>query len=142
MSIESSNTGLSDITRLGANQQREDKSVDNQLDKASISGVQEALAVKIAEQAKSSDNEVDTQDTVQAAEALLRVAQNLNQDIQFSLQEAPNSTPIIHVIDRATGDVIRQIPSDDFLKLAGRMQSLTQNEQLDSATGLLIDSRV
>lgn len=142
MSIESSNTGFSDITRLGTNQQMEEKYLDNQQDKVNSPVDQNVLAAKMAEQAKRSENEVDIQDTVQAAEALLRVAQNLNQDIQFSLQETPNSTPIIQVIDRATGDVIRQIPSDDFLKLAGRMQSLTQNEQLDSATGLLIDSRV
>ncbi|RAK00740.1 flagellar protein FlaG [Aliidiomarina maris] len=142
MSVESSNTGFSDAARIVANQSREEKVIENQPDKGALLVEQEKLAVKMAEQAKRSDNEVDIQDTVQAAEALLRVAQNLNQDIQFSLQEAPNSSPIIQVIDRETGDVIRQIPSDDFLKLAGRMQSLTQNEQLDSATGLLIDSRV
>lgn len=101
-------------------------------------GVEEtAKAITELQQERSS-----TVDSVQAAEALLQVARNLNQDIQFSLEAENIDVPVIKVIDRETGDVIRQIPTDDFLKLAGRMQDLNDNEQIESATGFLIDSRV
>ncbi len=100
-----------------------------------------AQAEKI-QQVQSSEAVVDSESQKQVAEALLRVAQNLNQDIQFSLESSQTSTPVIQVVDRTSGDVIRQIPSEEFLQLAGRIQSLTQDEKIDSATGLLIDSRV
>lgn len=96
----------------------------------------------IIQDAKHSDELVDREDTRRAAEALIIVAQNLNQDLQFSLESPETKNPVIQVVDRESGDIIRQIPSEEFLKLASRMQSLTQDEQIDSATGFLIDSRV
>lgn len=142
MSIESTNAGFVDGARLISSSHSEEKVSENQAGSDLIASQREAFAVKVAEQANRSSNEVDAQDALQAAEALLQVAQNLNQYIQFSLHEIANKPPVIQVVDRATGDVIRQIPSNEFLDLASRMQSLTKNEQLDSATGILIDSSV
>ncbi|MGX5913384.1 flagellar protein FlaG [Aliidiomarina sp. Khilg15.8] len=107
---------------------------------------------RIGEQAKALDEQVkkSAQPTVAqisnselqaATETLTKVAQNLNQDIRFAIDNEAIDGPIIRVVDRETGDVVRQIPSEDFVRLALRMQELSTDEAIDSATGLLIDSQ-
>jgi len=42
-------------------------------------------------------------------------------DLQFKVDEATNKV-VMSIVDKKTGDVIRQIPSEDVLKLAKRLQ--------------------
>jgi len=54
--------------------------------------------------------------------------------LQFRYDEVSGRT-VITVVDAASGDVIRQIPSDELLAMAERMRAAGQ-------TGALIDLRV
>jgi flagellar protein FlaG len=47
---------------------------------------------------------------------------------------------VIKVIDKDTKDVIRQIPSEEFVRVAEKIKDLS--DQLNSAQGLLFDSKV
>lgn len=58
--------------------------------------------------------------------------QSVQRDLQFEVDEESNRT-IVRVVDSQTGDVVRQIPAEEFLKMAKRM------EELD---GLLMSERV
>ena len=47
---------------------------------------------------------------------------------------------VIKVIDKDTNDVIRQIPSEEFLRVAEKIKDLS--EQLSYTQGLLFDSKI
>jgi flagellar protein FlaG len=49
--------------------------------------------------------------------------QTLNRDIEFSVDKEHNRT-IIKVIDSDTGEVIRQLPPEDVLQLAKRLEQM------------------
>ena len=55
-------------------------------------------------------------------------------NLQFRYDDRSGRT-VITVVDASTGDVIRQIPSDELLALAGRVRAMGQ-------AGSLIDLRV
>lgn len=141
MSIESNIGFGTESVMSTSNYKKPEASVD---DANIASGVaqEQATAQQIAQEVKRSDERVDIEDSRRAAEALIKVAQNLNQDIQFSLDASQTGSPVVQVVDRESGAIIRQIPSEEFLNLASSMQSLTDDDQIDSATGLLIDSHV
>jgi len=63
-----------------------------------------------------------------AVRSIERHVQNLQRRLQFSVDEASGRT-VVTVIDRETDEVIRRIPSQEMLALAGR---------LDATTGLLL----
>lgn len=72
---------------------------------------------------------------------LSRMVEKLNdflrqsaRSLQFRYDEVSGRT-VITVVDAASGDVIRQIPSDELLAMAERMRAAGQ-------TGALIDLRV
>jgi flagellar protein FlaG len=47
---------------------------------------------------------------------------------------------VVKVIDKESDDVIRQIPSEEFIRVAQKISDLSQ--ELDSAQGLLFESKV
>ena len=55
-------------------------------------------------------------------------AQNINREIQFSVHKETNQT-IVKVVDRETDKVIRQLPSEEILKIA---------ESLENFSGMLL----
>ncbi|MEM0911148.1 MAG: flagellar protein FlaG [Pseudomonadota bacterium] len=59
-------------------------------------------------------------------------------ELAFSVDNS-TSTQVVTVKDRSTGDTIRQIPSEDVLKFAAKMQEFYGNQT--SAVGILIDGR-
>lgn len=61
---------------------------------------------------------------------LQKVLSPLSRSLQFSIDERSGRT-IVRVIDRATREVIRQIPSEEILALADRM---------DKVQGLLLST--
>jgi flagellar protein FlaG len=65
----------------------------------------------------------------QAAEALNRQLQASAQNLLFSLDESTGKL-IVRVVDTATGDVIRQVPSEELLAI---------NRSLYRLQGLLFD---
>ncbi|MEX1221978.1 MAG: flagellar protein FlaG [Idiomarina sp.] len=101
----------------------------------------ETLAKQQAEQAK--ENEMSEEERAQFLQA---VADNLNEskqlnrrNLQFSVNEDADRT-VIKVVDAKSGDVIRQIPSEDLVRLAERLRE--DSEQVGQVVGMLIDSRI
>lgn len=101
----------------------------------------ETLAKQRAEQAK--ENEKSEEERAQFLQA---VADNLNEsehlsrrNLQFSVNEDADRT-VIKVVDAKSGDVIRQIPSEEVVRLAERLRE--DSEQVGQVVGMLIDSRI
>ena len=52
-----------------------------------------------------------------------RYVQSVQRNLQFEVDEESNRT-IVRVVDSQTGDVVRQIPAEEFLQMAKRMEEL------------------
>lgn len=59
--------------------------------------------------------------------------------LEFSSSEESGRT-IVKVVDKESDEVIRQIPSEDFIKVAKKINELS--EELNSTQGLLFESKV
>ena len=68
----------------------------------------------------------------QTVEELSSLAQGLNRELNFSIDDKSGRT-IIKVIDSVTDEVIRQIPSEEVIELA---------QMIDQHAGLLMDAKV
>ncbi len=72
---------------------------------------------------------VDPETLKKAVQDLSRGVQNLQRSLQFSIDEDSGRT-VIKVVDKETQEVIRQIPEEDVLALAARLQ--------DAQAGMLV----
>lgn len=79
------------------------------------------------EQKKKSDDEVK-----EAAARINEFVESMTTDIQFSVDKETNRT-VVKVLSRKNGEVIRQIPSEEVLKIA---------KVLDELEGLIIREKV
>lgn len=93
----------------------------------------------LREQADTQDKEV-TEDAIRQAisnvESFLKVQ---NRDLAFSIDE-DTARSVVTVIDGQSGDVIRQIPSEEVLALAERIQELQQD--VGASVGVFINNEV
>lgn len=62
-----------------------------------------------------------------------------NRDLAFSIDE-DTARSVVTVIDGQSGDVIRQIPSEEVLALAARIQELQQD--VGVSVGVFINNEV
>jgi flagellar protein FlaG len=74
-----------------------------------------------------------------AVSELTQFVQTNNRQLQFSVDEA-SSKQVVKVTDSFSGEIIRQIPSEEILKLSERLKDL-QND-VGSAVGLLFNKKV
>lgn len=81
-------------------------------------------------------NGVDLDDAVAKVESFLKVQ---NRDLAFTIDENTNRS-VVTVKDSKSGDVIRQIPSEEVLKLADRIQELQQD--VGDSVGVFINNQV
>ena len=72
-------------------------------------------------------------------EALLERFARKNTSLSFKLDDESGRTVIL-VRDSATSEVIKQIPSEDMLRVAQRLEAHLQN--LDDGAGLLLTDQV
>ena len=116
------------------------------------------LLIKLS-RAQSSGTNVDEQNNAQASsqqadnteverngaqldEAVAKVESFLkvqNRDLAFTIDEKTNRS-VVTVKDSQSGDVIRQIPSEEVLKLAERIQELQQD--VGNSVGVFINNQV
>lgn len=108
-----------------------------------MQAVRDAIRADTAQQTErtSESQQLSPDEIAEAAETFAELAQNMNRDLRFSVDNDLEQ-PIIRVIDRSSGEMIRQIPSEEIVDLAVKIRQLNSDEAYDSATGLLIDSRV
>ncbi|RUO65845.1 flagellar protein FlaG [Pseudidiomarina planktonica] len=127
--------------KVASQSDAERKEPASQANIATDRALSETLAKQQAEQAK--ENEKSEEERAQFLQA---VADNLNEsqqlsrrNLQFSVNEDADRT-VIKVVDSKSGDVIRQIPSEDLVRLAERLRE--DSEQVGQVVGMLIDSRI
>ena len=75
---------------------------------------------------------VDAKMLKKAVHDLSQGAQNLQRSLQFSIDESSGRT-VIKVIDKITQEVIRQIPEEEVLALAARLEKSTGRLVQDEA---------
>ena len=56
-------------------------------------------------------------------------AQMLNRELQFDVDDELGQT-VVRVVDKESGELIRQIPSDEILELAKQMQEMRETEDI------------
>lgn len=91
-----------------------------------------AQTVPAGEQNLPPGGKTDREAVDQAVSSMNSFVQNLQRDLQFEVDLDLGHT-VISVVDRSTNEVIRQIPSEEALARAQRLQ-----EQLEDAGGLLL----
>ena len=82
---------------------------------------------------------VEPKEIESAVDNMNELLEARGRQLQFQIDEETNRT-VISVLDQESGDVIRQIPSEDVLKLIARMREA--GSTLDGAVGVLIDSKI
>lgn len=104
-----------------------------------------ALDVKVSSMEDDKDkNETETvlDNAFQLDEAVKKVSDFLsaqNRDLLFNVDEQTQRT-VVTVKDSSSGEVIRQIPSEEVLKLADRIQELQQD--VGNSIGIFINSEI
>ena len=73
-------------------------------------------------------------DASQALRNILEYVPNLSRDLQFQVDESTDSA-VITVLDSQTNEVVRQIPSEEFIAIARYLV----DRGPDAVSGLLLD---
>jgi flagellar protein FlaG len=89
----------------------------------------EARVVPIAVSTAEKNQAKNQKDLDQAVDKLNDFVQNLQRDLQFSIDEKSGEM-VVKVIDTASQKVIRQIPSEDALKLARSLMEQKEDGKL------------
>lgn len=89
------------------------------------------------EQLKSEDQLL--QSLQKLADSSNQLAQMQDRKLEFSTSQESGRT-VVRVIDKESDDVIRQIPSEEFIRVAEKISDLS--EQVSAAQGLLFESKV
>jgi flagellar protein FlaG len=89
----------------------------------------DARVVPVAVSAAEKNQEKNQKDLDQAVIKLNDFVQNLQRDLQFSVDEKSGEM-VVKVIDTTSQKVIRQIPSEDALKLARSLMEQKDNGKL------------
>lgn len=103
-----------------------DKVVDTAARPKPAERVEEKSGNVVAESAASLEQ------VSQAVAQMNEFVQNEQRDLQFSVHEA-TGTMVVQVTDRNSGELIRQIPNEDFLRLA---EHANRNEQVNLINAL------
>lgn len=74
-----------------------------------------------------------------AVEKLNTQIQSLQRELSFSVDEDSGRT-VVKVIDSKTGDIVRQIPSDQVLRLARQLEAILA-EVGEQVSGLLVEEQ-
>jgi flagellar protein FlaG len=112
----------------------------------SVSASQSLVNAKIGLQQQLNDNETqkkESEDAAKAIQSLVENNQNLfsvqNRQLNFDIVDDSGDV-VVKVVDRDTDEVIRQIPSEEFLQVANKINDLL--DELSSTKGILFDSKV
>lgn len=104
-------------------------------DGAAKSGAQDGRELPVQAQAKVAEPRAKAADARQtstarmekAVEQLNEYVQSTQRDLRFSLDEDLGRT-VVHVLDRNTQEIIRQIPNDTALRLARNLKAIQAEE--------------
>lgn len=101
-----------------------------------VSKKQQAKAEEIAEGKKALEKRLSEKQNVESAQKVAQHLQefvsSLNKNLRFSVDEQ-SGREVISVVDKTSGELIRQIPSEEMLELASR---------ISKAAGLLVTEKI
>lgn len=86
-----------------------------------------------------SQDEFSPEEIEEAVTQISEFVQASSRQLNFSVDEDSNKQ-VVKVTDAESGDVIRQIPSEEVLKLSERLQNL--QTEVGTAVGLLFNKQV
>ena len=92
-----------------------------------------------AETKKQASNNVNAEQIEKAVSQLSEFVKTNNRQLNFSVDEGTNKQ-VVKVTDAESGQIIRQIPSEEVLKLSERLQDL--QTELGTVVGLLFNKQV
>lgn len=93
-------------------------------------------SIQQADIESSESSGVQLEEAVAKVESFLKVQ---NRDLAFTIDDDTKRS-VVTVKDSSSGDVIRQIPSEEVLKLAERIQELQQD--VGNSVGVFINNQV
>lgn len=116
---------------------------DVEKEQADNNAVTNLSSLKNEEQAKVNLDVADTntQAVEDAISSVTDFVQSKNQALSFSFDEESNRS-IIKVTDAKSGDVIRQIPSEEVVKLSERIKELQSDVGETIGLGVLLNNQV
>lgn len=94
---------------------------------------------KVGVKAEAQEGESLKQGLQQVADSTSQLSPLQMRKLEFSTTQESGRT-VVKVIDKENNDVIRQIPSEEFIRVAQKISDLSQ--EMDAAQGLLFDSKV
>jgi flagellar protein FlaG len=132
--MRSDSSRVSDFTGSGTQNKPRTEVVESKVENQSV-------VVKANESEDSSKSSVqdkiaeDLQKIIESKESLSSLQ---NRSLDFSFQEELGRV-VVQVLDKETNEVIRQIPSEEFARVAKKIDEL--HEHLNSLQGLLFESK-
>lgn len=78
-----------------------------------------------ANAAGTSQPPANTQELTGVVKELNDYVQSINRNLEFSLDEGADRT-VIRVVDTATGELVRQIPTEEVLQVARHLREMEQ----------------
>jgi len=100
-----------------------------------LTAVGQAAAAQAQEEEQA--EAVETSEVMAAVEFVNSEVQNYTRNLEFSVEEETGET-IVRVYDTETEELVRQIPSEDMVELARRLQEQHEASR-DSVEGLLLE---
>lgn len=89
-----------------------------------------------SQSATAAQSQTNAEDLREAVRELNSYVQNVQRNLQFSVDEGSERT-VIKVIDAQTEELVRQIPSEEVLALARHLREMSSEQ----VSGLLVQGR-
>ena len=96
-------------------------------------------SAKTAETVNSDERVLSDSELSSAVEDLSDFAKSTNRQLNFSIDEG-SAKQVVKVTDAESGEVIRQIPSEEILRLSERLRELQTD--LGATVGILFNKQV
>jgi flagellar protein FlaG len=93
-----------------------------------IKGTQQVEDARQADKPSSSNLRIPKDELSGAVSQMKDFAQMLSRELQFDVDDDLGRT-VVRVVDKDSGDLIRQIPSDEVLTLAKQMKEMREAEE-------------
>ena len=114
----------------------------NLSEKANASPNNAVLTGKVDESSNTNPNPTKntaTEINLAEVEDAISTLEPVNRDLSFQIDKKSDTT-IVSVVDSQSGDVIRQIPSEEFIKITEKIKDMAENIELRS--GILFNSEI
>jgi flagellar protein FlaG len=104
-----------------------------------MGGEDKAPPKEVEVKAKASEPEPEPS----MSDIVSQMAQVVRRDLNFMLDEGSGKT-VVKIIDSQSGELVRQIPSEEMLALARRLQEMTREQSAsgEQLKGLLVTTKV